>query len=204
MGLRLIAGERGGDTAGGLPLDGYLCNLTPREYISRWRDRLPPRMKGAAFLAQFDGTGDAATTVEPDETYPVRGAVEHAVYENHRVKQFRRHLARASRDPGALARAGHLMYASHWSYGRRIGLGAPETDLLVRLARERGPESGVFGAKITGGGCGGTVALLTRDDTDAVVEAIAADYARRTGLAPRLLAGTSPGALAWGTRTLVP
>ena len=38
------------------------------------------------------------------------------------------------------------MYASHWSYGRRIGLGAPETDLLVRLAREAGPCAGIYGA----------------------------------------------------------
>jgi L-arabinokinase len=202
MGLRLIAAA-GDGSSGGPSLAGYLCNLTPEEYLRRWRDLLPLRMQGAAFLARFDGTDDSVTSVDPAETYPVRGAVEHAVYENHRVQEFRRHLARARRDPAALARAGRLMAASHWSYGRRIGLGASETDLLARLARERGPDAGVYGAKITGGGCGGTVALLARADAGSVVEEIAADYARRTGHEPRILAGTSPGALAWGTRTVV-
>src|SRR5207244_12405112 len=110
-----------------------------------------------------------------------------AVYENHRVQQFIDQLDRARRNPKALEQAGRLMYASHWSYGHRIGLGAAETDLLVRLAREAGPAAGIYGAKITGGGSGGTVALLTGNNARPTVEAIAEEYARRTGLTPQTL-----------------
>ena len=46
----------------------------------------------------------------------------------------------------------------------RIGLGCEETDLLVELGRDAGPDKGIYGAKITGGGSGGTVAFLTYGD----------------------------------------
>jgi galactokinase len=136
--------------------------------------------------------------------YPVRGAVEHAVYENYRVQEFRLLLERAPNDPSALDRAGRLMYASHWSYGTCIGLGAPETDLLVRLARRAGVQAGIYGAKITGGGSGGTVAVLAREDARGVVAEIAAEYVRQTGRVPRVLEGSSAGAVEFGSRTVTP
>jgi hypothetical protein len=34
------------------------------------------------------------------------------------------------------------------------------------------------------------------------VEAIAGEYQRRTGIPPRVIAGTSPGARQWGVRVL--
>ena len=55
------------------------------------------------------------------------------------------------------------MYASHASYSA-CGLGSDGTDLLVDLARAAGAADGIYGAKITGGGSGGTVAILARDD----------------------------------------
>ena len=51
------------------------------------------------------------------------------------------------------------MYESHASYSA-CGLGSDGTDRLVALAREAGSRSGIYGAKITGGGSGGTVAML--------------------------------------------
>jgi galactokinase len=81
-------------------------------------------------------------------------------------------------------------------------LGADECDLLVELARAREP-AGLYGAKITGGGSGGTVAILC-DDTpaaDAAVAEVMAVYQQRTGLAPEAITGTSPGA--WHTGTIV-
>jgi L-arabinokinase len=88
------------------------------------------------------------------------------------------------------------MYRSHESYGQRCGLGTPETDLLVELVREAGPAKGLFGAKITGGGSGGTVAILGAGPTaHQVVEEIAAEYRRRTGTTAHLIVGSGPGAL---------
>jgi L-arabinokinase len=69
---------------------------------------------------------------------------------------------------------------------------------LVRLVREAGAESGLYGAKITGGGSGGTVAVLGRRGARAGVEAVAKEYERRTGHAPLIISGSSPGAAAFG------
>lgn len=181
MGLRLIRSSETGREV------QCLCELDRDEFRQQYSAALPARLGGDQFLREHGETGDAVTRVDPSETYSVRGAVEHAVYENARVQQLMELLARGGEDERTLIRAGRLMYASHWSYGHRIGLGAPETDLLVRLAREAGPAAGVYGAKITGGGSGGTVALLTRSHARASVERIAAEYSRRTGLDAQVL-----------------
>ena len=138
-------------------------------------------------MRKYGETDDPVTRVDPAETYSVRGAVEHARYENDRVLRFKSLLEQNPVEPRLLTRAGQLMYGSHWSYGRRIGLGAAETDLLVRLAREAGPTAGIYRAKITGGGSGGTVALLTSELARPTVERIAAGYARLTGRTPQVL-----------------
>jgi L-arabinokinase len=196
MGLKLLR-----RLAGSEPLE-YLCDLE-RFQFRRYAASLPARVTGEQFLQEYGETDDPVTRVDPTESYPVRGAVEHAVYENSRVQRFIDLLDVAQVDPRALEKAGRLMYASHWSYGYRIGLGAPETDLLVRLARRAGPASGIYGAKITGGGSGGTVALLTTPSAGGAVGAIAAEYQRLTGHFQEVLEGTSPGAIASGTQTVV-
>jgi galactokinase len=213
MGLGMIAADVGESerSASGRrspgedpPYGGYLCNIGRLQFYHVWRPFLPPEIRGAEYLDRYGPTSDTVTQVDPDQVYPVRGAVEHAVYENYRVQEFRLLLERAPNDPSALDRAGRLMYASHWSYGTCIGLGAPETDLLVRLARRAGVQAGIYGAKITGGGSGGTVAVLARADARPVVAEIAAGYARQTGRVPRLLEGSSPGAVDFGARTVTP
>jgi galactokinase len=61
----------------------------------------------------------------------------------------------------------------------------PEVDLIVDLAR-REPE--VFGARLTGGGFGGSVVMLAHTGKGrAVAERIARDYAAGTGRTPRIL-----------------
>jgi len=190
----------------------YLCNITPQEYRSRYRALLPDTLLGAEFLAHYGDHDDPATTVEPDVVYAVRGCTEHPIYENARVGRFARILARAAhggpspalgpRDPAAgrrrqhLSSAGSLMYDSHHSYSSRAGLGAPETDLLVRLVRRHGHAAGLFGAKITGGGSGGTVAVLVEQGgpAEAAIAEVIAEYSQATGVTPRLISGTSPGA----------
>jgi L-arabinokinase len=93
------------------------------------------------------------------------------------------------------------MYRSHHSYGARCGLGTPETDLIVDLVRERGPRSGLYGAKITGGGAGGTVAVLgAGSSARAGVEEMVAAYARRSGNTSRVIAGSADGAVAQPVR----
>jgi L-arabinokinase len=85
------------------------------------------------------------------------------------------------------------MYASHASYGA-IGLGSVGTDRLVELVAGAGPERGVFGAKITGGGSGGTVAVIGTDDAEATVREIAARYSAESGLPAEVFVESGPGA----------
>ena len=61
---------------------------------------------------------------------------------------------------------------------------------------------GFFGAKITGGGSGGTVAVLARKG--ASIDRIAEDFAQRSGHRPRVFTGSSPGAMAFGWLRLGP
>ncbi len=89
------------------------------------------------------------------------------------------------------------MYQSHASYSK-CGLGSDGTDLLVQRARAAGEASGIYGAKITGGGSGGTVAILGRVDAGLQVAAIARDYEAQTGRRAYVFEGSSPGAAAVG------
>jgi len=77
-----------------------------------------------------------------------------------------------------------------------------DRELLPELVRELGPERGLYGAKITGGGSGGTVVVLGRADAGPAVQAVLQRYARETERVPQLFAGSSPGAAAFGVRQL--
>jgi L-arabinokinase len=94
---------------------------------------------------------------------------------------------------------GELMFASHQSYSD-CGLGSDGTDLLVQLVRDRGPRRGLYGAKITGGGSGGTVCVLGRQEADPLIDEIALEYRDRTGRETYIFRGSSAGA--WATDVL--
>jgi L-arabinokinase len=175
---------------------GYLANLSPSEFEQKFAASLPERMKGAEFLERYVGTTDPVTRVEPLRTYPVRVAAAHAVYEHFRVRAFAELLTSS----GRVRRnelLGELMYQSHASY-TACGLGSAGTDRLVELVREAGADAGLYGAKITGGGSGGTVAVLGRRGADAEVAEVARLYAEETGHVPYVFGGSSPGAASFG------
>jgi len=175
---------------------GYLANIKPEEFEARYAAHLPARMSGAEFLEGFRGITDTVTSVDPARHYHVRQATQHPVKEHARVTRFAEILS--GQDAAARgAELGELMYKSHKSYSACC-LGSPGTDELVRLVREAGPDSGLYGAKITGGGSGGTVAVLGRKGARQVVEAVAKEYERRTGHAPLIISGSSPGAASFG------
>ncbi len=161
---------------------------------------LPETINGADFLRTYGETGDSVTRIDPSVTYPVRAAAEHGIKENRRARMFLKMLARPDIDI-TLPAAGAYMGQSHESY-TRLGLGSAETDLLVTLARRAGYSRGIYGAKITGGGSGGTVAFLTRGaNAEQTLQNIAAQYQQQTGLVPQIVeAGQSPGAISFGFR----
>ena len=173
---------------------GYLANIGVAEFESRFATELPERMTGADFLRRFDGITDTVTRVDPAREYAVRQSTAHHVYENARVTRFAE-LLEALR-PGAedVAREmGALMGESHASYGA-CGLGSEGTDRLVELVSRAGADAGLFGAKITGGGSGGTVAVLGTWDAEAEVRKIARAYAQESGREAEVFVGSSPGA----------
>jgi len=88
---------------------------------------------------------------------------------------------------------GELMYESHASYSA-CGLGSDGTDRLIALARAAGPAHGIYGAKITGGGSGGTVALLAEAHAGDAIRAVARQYVEETGCDAYVFEGSSPGA----------
>lgn len=193
MGLKVITSHLGKD-----PYGGYLTNIAPEEFRRRFHRILPGRIKGSAFLRKYGETTDKVTTVEPETIYSVRGCTEHPVYENARVERFRELLQIGGEQ--AMAQAGKLMYASHWSYGSRVALGCRETDILVNLVRRLGPSRGLYGAKITGGGSGGTVVVLCRRGSEKAIAEVKRDYRKLTGITPEVYRKSSPGALQFGCR----
>ena len=189
MGCRMLAAEAG--FAG-----RYLANLTPAEF-ARFSSRLPEMMSGAEFLERFGGISDTATVVLPDRRYPVRRAAQHPVEEQDRVDRFARLLADLSQRPNSATEIGRLMYGSHDSYSA-CGLGSDGTDRLVELVKAFGPERGLFGAKTTGGGSGGTVAVFGRSDAENLVREIAARYGAETSRETRVFTESGPGAAETG------
>jgi L-arabinokinase len=182
---------------------GYLANVTPAAFDGSFADRLPERMRGCDFLrAHPEGTGDPVTTVDPDREYPVRAATLHPIRENARVERFAELLAELP-DADAAREMGEAMVASHESYGE-CGLGSDGTDRLVEMVMEAGPARGVYGAKITGGGNGGTVAVFGTTAAAATVRAIAARYREETGRSAEVFDGSGPGAAASGVLNIHP
>ncbi len=187
----------------------YLANIAPDIWRSV-REGLPAKMHGRDFLQLYDNHGDAVTQIEADFEYSIRLATEHPIYEKARVERFIALMEAAKNNPKArfplLCAVGDLMIQSHFSYEHRCNLGSPETDFIVQLCREAGMKNGILGAKITGGGAGGTVAILCdktqNPNVETVIHEIAQKYETQTGNAPRLFCGSSEGAQKWGVRHL--
>ncbi|MEW5959251.1 MAG: hypothetical protein AB1801_16090, partial [Chloroflexota bacterium] len=199
MGKRIINRYRAQN--GKNPID-HLTELTIDSFEKNYRAVLPESMVGSEFLAEYKSHGDPITQIQPDANYRVLGPTLHPVYENQRVLQFMDQLKAAAngRDEAALIAAGECMFGSHDSYRDNCLLSVPEVDFLVDAVRTRGPQKGLYGAKITGGGSGGTVAVFGKKEALASeIPAIAREYKRLTGLDPDIFEGTSPGAIEFGT-----
>jgi galactokinase len=209
MGYRIIAEAAGLSarvtTAGRVMIDdprwnGYLANLTPDEFAKDYADRLPQQMSGKDFLDRFHGVTDKVTSIDPLRDYPVFQATRHPIEEHARVRRFAS-ILNDWRGPDQARELGALMIASHESYSA-CGLGSEATDELVQLVQNAGEREGLFGAKITGGGSGGAVAVLGLRDAEDAVRETAQEYQRRSGRTPMLITGSSPGAELFGVLKL--
>jgi galactokinase len=113
--------------------------------------------------------------------------LRHVVTENRRVVDFADALER-----GDLVAAGGLLLASHASLRDDYEVSIPEIDLLVELACD----AGAYGARLLGGGFGGSIlALADAARADEIAQAVSESYSARTGRAgASLVARASAGA----------
>jgi galactokinase len=204
MGYRIIAGLAGLEvhpikdgvvTINDARWHGYLANVSPAEYENDFVSKLPETIGGADFIKKYGGTTDRVTNIDPAKVYAIKEPTSHAIYENFRVRAFSEMLQYAKSDKQWDA-LGELMFQSHASYAA-CGLTEKGTDRIVDLVRGA-RDKGVFGARITGGGSGGTVAILARRNRRSVIAEIAGEYECETGRKPYIFHGSSPGCSAFG------
>ncbi len=117
----------------------------------------------------------------PEDLVP---RARHVVTEIERVRA----AARALTD-GDMDRFGALWYESHASLRDDFEVSCPELDAVVEVARE----CGALGARMTGGGFGGSaIALLPAGGVEAFGEAVAVRYREEGWAAPRVFSA-QPG-----------
>jgi len=130
-------------------------------------------------------SGYAQRRAELEAGMPRR--VRHVRTENARVGEFAAALER-----GDLPAAGELLLASHASLRDDYEVSIPELDLLVELAQD----AGAYGARLLGGGFGGSILALTyAGHAEELAHTVSAEYQRRSGREGRsLVAVPSTGA----------
>lgn len=171
------------------PDTAYLAELNRGDVAPH---TLPERLLGIDFLRLRSGIDDPASTIEAATAYPLRAATLFPIEEHARALEFLSLVeGRPSRD--ALERLGQLLYESHAGYSR-CGLGVARTDQIVDAVRDAGRDEGLFGARVSGGGSGGTVVVLGHRDAEPRVRAIA------ESLGAGLVSGSSAGAETFGIR----
>lgn len=152
------------------------------------------RRRGCERAAQLLGVPalrDVTTETLPDalEQLPadLHPLVRHVVTENERVEAVVRGLRK-----GAIDEIGPLLTASHASMRDDYRISCRELDLAVDVALTEG----AAGARMTGGGFGGSaIALVARDRIEPLAGAVRAAFRAEQLMEPRMFVGVpSPGA----------
>ncbi len=115
---------------------------------------------------------------------PINRRARHVVGEITRTQHAAKALAR--NDFEAL---GPLMAASHDSLRDDFEVSCKELDIMVDIARRIGRIGGVIGARMTGGGFGGSTVTLCQSNKAAdIAHTLATEYAKATGIQPQIFA----------------
>ena len=110
----------------------------------------------------------------------IRRRARHIITENERTLN-----AATALKNNDLETFGKLMWASHASMRDDYEISCRELDILVEIARKI---NGVLGARMTGGGFGGsTVNLVKRDCLEEFKEKISTEYQQKTGIELKIL-----------------
>lgn len=183
--------------------DGYLANLSRAEFHEKYESLLPAQSDHGTYLEKHKIHVDPFTQLRENLTYNIWANTKYAVEENQRVQLFSELSRGAAASPSkrAFLLMGELMYQSHYAY-TECGLGSKATDFIVDLCKKEGIGKGIYGAKITGGGAGGTVAILAEKNAGKYIEKIMELY-MNTGMGKAyLFEGSSDGADTYGILAL--
>ncbi|GAB2472279.1 galactokinase [Streptosporangium sandarakinum] len=166
---------------------GVRHELADGQYARRRRDcEEAARRLGVAALRDVTDLAAALGRLSGDE----RRRTQHVVTENHRVEAVIG-LLRA----GAVQEIGALLNASHLSLRDQFEVSCPELDVAVEAA----VRGGARGARMTGGGFGGSaIALVAEDRVQAVQDSVVLAYAERGWARPEIY----PAVPAAGARRL--
>ena len=122
-----------------------------------------------------DPEGTLSRLTDPTENRRIR----HVITEIERVR-----LAVKTLKAGDFEGLGELFYASHSSLREDYEVSAPELDVAVDVAKE----AGALGARMTGGGFGGSaIAIIRQGNIEPVCAAITSAFAARGWTPPRFL-----------------
>ena len=176
-------------TAEAVPLDFtraqvVICDTNVKHELasSEYNTRRAECEEGVRLLREVLPGIEALRDVSPEEFAAhadrlpevVRRRCRHVVAENERTLR-----AVAALGQGDLAETGRLMYESHASLRDDYEVSCRELDILVEAASGVG---GAHGARMTGGGFGGsTVNLVGRERVPEFSAAVAEEYRRRAG-----------------------
>ncbi len=166
-----------------------ICNTMVRHSLSggEYNERRAECEAGARFFAErIPGVKSLRdVTLEEYEKFGrqlpevIRKRCHHILTENVRVLQ-----AAEALQAGDLKLFGRLMGSSHASLRDDFEVSCEELDLMVRLAQAN---TGVYGARMTGGGFGGcTINLVEERHVESFRENVAAGYEKGTGRAPEI------------------
>ena len=151
-----------------------------RDAVAFFRQR-DPRVR-----ALRDVSADLVRQHAGDMDRVLAARARHVTTENERTL-----AAAAALRRGDLAEFGRLMSESHRSLRDDYQVSCPELDRLVEIV---GAVPGVLGVRMTGGGFGGCVVAIARDDSIAAVEAAVHEKYDATGDGPAHVIQTRPGA----------
>jgi galactokinase len=137
------------------------------------------RLLGIGQLRDLSSQGLERVAQLPE---PLNRRARHVITENERVLQ-----AVVALETGDVLELGRLCDESHRSQRDDYAVSIPEIDRLVQIART---QTGVFGARLTGGGFGGSIVVLAEQGRGAAVGAkIVAAYGDQATV---LVPGRSP------------
>jgi galactokinase len=173
-----------------------ICNTMVRHELASGEYNVRRRQceEGLDILRRFVPQARSLRDVSLQQLEQHAGELPEILYRRcrHVITEIQRVIdAATALDKDDLEQFGKLMRQSHLSLQNDYEVSCPELDLMVEIASH---QTGVYGARMTGGGFGGcTINLAKREAAQQVVERVAAEYQQRTGIHPEIYVSAAAG-----------